>query len=109
MALACLVRREGDGTALAHQGLAMVTVASVIEPLAAGFAALVCTEAYMGMGYRYLLCCALLLQWAGANTNAWLEAGALQLMTPWLTLEGQILVGAVVSPAGGIQCWRIQH
>lgn len=95
--LARLGQREGD--LVPHwllKGLAMVIVARLsLNPWLLDYA----LQGRLGLhwslyGYGIpVICFFLAARWLprrpGASTNAWLEAGAVQLLTLWLTLEGR--------------------
>ena len=109
-ALARLARREGD--LVPHwliKGLAMVIVARLsLNPWLWDYPLLGRFGLHWSLyGYGIpVLCFFAAARWLpsreGSNTNAWLEAGALQLMTLWLTLEGRYWL------SGG-QPWQAEY
>lgn len=109
-ALARLARREGD--LVPHwliKGLAMVIVARLsLNPWLLDYPLLGRLGLHWSLyGYGIpVLCFFAAARWLpvreGSNTNAWLEAGALQLMTLWLTLEGRYWL------SGG-QPWQAEY
>ena len=109
-ALARLARREGD--LVPHwliKGLAMVIVVRLsLNPWLLDYPQLGRFGLHWSLyGYGIpVLCFFAAARWLpsreGSNTNAWLEAGALQLMTLWLTLEGRYWL------SGG-QPWQAEY